>query len=263
MIMALALALAVSAPDTVPTGRLQSFNVSGRPFADSLTVQVYLPPGYSASRRLPAIYAFHPHADYFGTLKLPAALDSAIAADMAPTLAVLLPAVEDQKATRPGTPEFEAWQQLVMERVIPAVEARYAARRDAAGRRLLAFSIGANVLTDLAVRHPGRFSRVAAQSPGWMFWDEEKSAISDVHIDEAIGRVERARGAMPAFWFMWGDAAEEWESRSRVHGERYLAALRGKGAAVEGPVLVPGGHGLRLVTSSLPAALRFLAYETK
>jgi hypothetical protein len=95
-----------------------------------------------------------------------------------------------------------------------------------------------------------------------MFWDNEKKAISDVHIDEAIARVERARGALPAFWFMWGDADEDWESRSRRNGERYMAALRGRGAAVEGPVLMSGGHGLRLAMSSLPSALRFVAGQT-
>jgi pimeloyl-ACP methyl ester carboxylesterase len=140
------------------------------------------------------------------------------------------------------------------------VERRFAASPRRADRWLLAFSGGANVMIDLAVRYPGLCARVAAQSPGWMFRDPATlQKIDQVFIDGAVQNVERATGGeLPAFWFTWGDANSEWESRSRAHGARMMRALRARGARVEQGALVPGDHGLPLLEQSLRDALTFL-----
>lgn len=269
---ALALALALALPpdaahaaaaaasvDPVVPGRVDSFRVAGAPFADSLTVMVYLPPSWRADRPHPVAYASAAHL-YFRIVRLPARLDSLAAEGVALPVVVGLPDVDSRDASRVGSPAALAYAALVVERVLPAVEARYAVRADREGRALLGFSSGANVALDLALVHPERFGRVAAQTPGWMFWDGEREAISEDFTDRAVARVAEARfdAAPPAHWFMWGDADEEWESRSRVNGARYIEALRARGAAVEGPLVVPGGHGPRLALASLRQALAFL-----
>jgi hypothetical protein len=113
---------------------------------------------------------------------------------------------------------------------------------------------------DLYFGRAALFARVAAQSPGWMFRDPATMRkIDQVFIDGAIRNVERATGGeLPSFWFTWGDAASEWESRSRVHGARMIRALRARGASVEQGALVPGDHGLPLLEQSLREALAFL-----
>jgi hypothetical protein len=83
--------------------------------------------------------------------------------------------------------------------------------------------------------------------------------IDQVFIDGAVQNVTHAAsGELPAFWFTWGDANSEWESRSRVHGAQMMRALRARGARVEQGALVPGDHGLQLLEQSSRAALAFL-----
>jgi pimeloyl-ACP methyl ester carboxylesterase len=175
-------------------------------------------------------------------------------------IAVALPAPDAWDASRPDTPEGAVFVRFIADSIVPEVERRFAASPRRADRWLLGFSGGANVMLDLAVRRPALFGRVAAQSPGWMFRDPATlQTIDQVFIDGAIRNVERATGeVLPAFWFTWGDAASEWESRSRVHGARMMQALRARGARVEQGALVPGDHGLHLLEQSLREALAFL-----
>lgn len=237
-------------------GSVESFRLPSSALGDTLDVRVYLPEGHDSARRYPAVYTFVGEV-YFDRSGLTAWMDSAVAAGMEPVLVVALPGPESLEGWRPDTPEGVAFQRAIRTEVVPAVEQRYGASPDREGRRLLGFSAGANVAVDLAVRHPELFGRVAAQSPGWMF--QEEGRISTHFLGEAVAHVEAAGGArLPAFWFVWGDGASEWESRSRANGEEVMRALRSRGAEVRQGTPIPGDHGLHQIRASLQEAFAFL-----
>ncbi|HEU4699228.1 MAG TPA: alpha/beta hydrolase-fold protein [Gemmatimonadales bacterium] len=245
--------------DTTMHARLDTLRLRDPDTGDSLVVAVWLPPQYRADRPLPAVYAF-PTGVYFDRLRLPATLDSAMRAGLPPAVVVALPDPE-LEAYLLGSAASRTFLRQVAEVVVPAVEARYAVRRERAGRRFLGFSAGANLLLELAMREPALVARVAAQSPGWMLRDST-NAIGERMTPAALAAARTLpRGGAPRFWFVWGDGAEPWESASRENGRAVMAALRERGAPVTYAGTVPGGHGLPLGVRSMEAALRFLLAE--
>lgn len=253
-----ALARAARAPASPPAGIVDSFAVASAALGDTLPVHVYLPPGYSTARRHPVVYTAQ-RGVYFDRLRLPAWMDSAVARGAPPAIVVAVPDAGALEAFRPDTPAGDAYVRFIADELVPAVEARYAARAEPAGRLLLGFSVGANLFVDVAVRRPGRFGRVAAVSPGWMFRAERSSDIGAEF--RAAAEANIARGAAPTgteFWFVWGDGPSAWERRSREHGAVVTGALRARRARVTDAGLVPGDHGLALAQGALPAAMAFL-----
>lgn len=241
------------------TGTVDSFTVASAALGETLTVLAYRPPGYGASGQCPAIYTLQ-RGVYFDRLHLPAWMDSAVSDGMRPAVLVSIPDPDAHglDAFRPDTRAGEAFARFIADEVVPAVESRYAVGRSPEGRLLLGFSAGANVLLDVAVRHPGRFGRVAAVSPGWMFRDERGGIGTEFH-DAALANIAHApAGLATRFWFVWGDGPSEWEHRSRLSGREVMAALRARGAPVVDAGLAPGDHALALARTTARDAIAFL-----
>ena len=170
----------------------------------------------------------------------------------------VLLALAGSLAFRPDTPEGDAYVRFIAEELVPAVEARHATRAEPAGRLLLGFSAGANVLLDVAVRNPALFGRMAAVSPGWMFRSDD-GGIGVQFDSSAVANIRRAPSApVTNVWFVWGDGPSEWERRSRVLGAGVIAALRARGATVRDAGLVPGDHDLDLARKTLAGAMGYL-----
>jgi enterochelin esterase-like enzyme len=238
-------------------GVVDSFALPSLALGETLTVRVHLPRGYAPGRRYPAVYALQAGV-FFDRLNMPAWMDSAAGAGLPPALAVAIPDAEGLDAFRPDGARGDAYVRFVADELVAAVEARYAARREPAGRLLLGFSVGANVLVDVAARYPGRFGRVAATSPGWMFRADDGGIGQDFHA-AAIRNIAGAPSLRAtAFWFAWGDGPSEWERRSVKSGAVVMAALRERGASVEDGGLLPGDHGLALARTGMGPALAFL-----
>jgi enterochelin esterase-like enzyme len=237
---------------TAVAARQEMLAFESRVLGTAVEVPVLLPAGYSPEGRYPVIYALLGPV-YFGqSNRLARAL---AAADGPAAIAVGAPSVEtDSEAT---------YFRFLAEELVPAVEARYAARAEREARWLLGFSWGANLAGALAVAYPQTFSRVAAQSPGWMSWDRERQQIGERFTDRALAGIAATEADVwPRFWFVWGNSNEDaWEVESRLNGARVLAALRARGALAIDAGTVPGGHDAGLIDGSLPAALAWLAGE--
>lgn len=254
LLLCLGGASALAGPSVPARGTLERLKVA-RPDGKETEHAIYLPPGYTPKRRYPAVYVGNGSL-YFNTLKLPEWLDGAIAAGLPPVVAVGLDA-GTMEETRSGAPGAEAFQRHVAEGVVGAVEKRYAVVKGREGRWLLGFSEGANPLVEIGARFPQLFSRVAAQSPGWMHpWPEG----GRMHFaEEALAALQRVKKGtlLPEYWFLWGDEAKGWEADSRVYGARVIEVLRAHGARVK-EERTAGGNGLPLLARTLPSALRFL-----
>jgi pimeloyl-ACP methyl ester carboxylesterase len=217
---------------------------------DSLQLNLHSNPAASAAT--PITYIFAGPLYWGRSVRLPQVADSLAGRGEIPPMRFV------------GLPPLDAAADLLAhvlrEELVPQVEARLGCTTCAEQRTLLAFSANANHAVSLGVTQPGLFVRIAAQSPGWMLWDARAQAIARVFVEDALREIEQpAAGSLPRFWFVWGDGPSEWESRSRIHGQRVLHALRARGAEVTDPPSVPGDHGLELVRYTLPSALRFLA----
>lgn len=227
---------------------------------DTVETTVYLPPGAQANRRLPVVYAIYTEPYFTArTVRFAEWLDSAMTHGVPPMIVVGVPTPATLDAVRPDTDAGRHYRRFLLEELLPAVESHHPVCAVREGRGLLGFSAGGNTAVDVAVRAPGRFAAVAAQSPGWMLWSQESRTIGAEFTRPAVDAVVAAGSlATLPFWFAWGDADEEWEARSRRNGQAIIAALRSTGAPVDIGTPIAGGHGLHQIPASLPEALTFL-----
>jgi hypothetical protein len=246
--------------------RIEQLRIESAALGEVLSAEVYVPHGYDPKSRHATIYTysgdiylkmdsgFRPRLE--GTTGI-AAGNELIVSIPFPSNTALAAALSRLDGNAPT-----AFADFVADELVPAVEARYSAEPDRKRRWLLAFSSGAVQALDLAITKPEVFSRVAAQSPGWMIWDGEKGVIGADFTDNALARIFAHCGRLNLLstWFVWGDSdTDDWERRSRTeNGPRVLKALSGCGARVETSPAVPGEHDLSLVGASAGAALEFL-----
>lgn len=214
---------------------------------EAIEVVARLPEGYRTDERLPFVLILH------GTWHFNAehGLERLLNEEMPRAVVVALPIPEGQTAADQG--------RALRGTIWPAIVARYPGVAEAPMRGVMAFSSGANDALSIALREPDMFDRVALQSPGWMAWDRRTWVIGSDVTDEAVAEAEAiAPGRYPDIWFIWGDADEEWERRSRENGARVIAALVGRGVRVTDGGTVPGGHDGRLLATTLKPALDWL-----
>jgi len=130
------------------------------------TGYVYLPPGFTASRRYPVVYLLHgmpgSPSEYLAGARLVAFGDAAIAAGTVPPFIAVMPAAGTQ-------PHYNGewagiWEHHVVARVVPWVDAHLPTIASPRGRVLAGLSAGGYGAVDIALRNPGVFGTVEAWS---------------------------------------------------------------------------------------------------
>ncbi len=91
----------------------------------------------------------------------------------------------------------EAYGRLVVERIKPAIDARYRTLCGANNTALAGSSLGGLISLDMFQRHPGVFGRVAAVSPS-LWWNDRSM----------LRRLEQSAPALPARLWLDGGSAE-------------------------------------------------------
>ena len=109
-------------------------------------MQVYTPPGYSAEKKYPVLYLLHgiggDETEWQRFAKPNLLLDNLIAEGKAAPMIVVMPNGRAQKNDRAegnvfaAAPAFAAFEQDLLEDVIPAIEARYSVQADREHRAL-------------------------------------------------------------------------------------------------------------------------------
>ncbi len=145
----------------VPAGTFEELTVESRAMGGPRRAVVWVPPARGAgTERLPALYLLD-GLDYreFGRAHTVAG-NLIASAKLPPFLLVLVPPVD----RRAEYERNEAFERFLVTELVPAVEARWPARKDPAGRGVMGVSLGAFAALSVTARHPDVFGRCGAQS---------------------------------------------------------------------------------------------------
>lgn len=163
----------------VPAGRIERFEHDSPVTGTRRAASVYLPPGYAAGRKVPVLYLLHGiggnHDEWRGYVRAHHILDNLIAAGRALPMIVVMPngrAQADDRvppAERMFTPEhvaaFARFEPELLQSLIPAIEATYAADGDRRRRAIAGLSMGGGQALNIGLAHLDRFAWVGAFSP--------------------------------------------------------------------------------------------------
>jgi enterochelin esterase-like enzyme len=144
---------------TVWTGRIPNTVLP-----DQRLSAVYLPPGFTATRRYPVVYLLHgmkgsPASIYRG-MQLAKVADALIAGGAMPFIAVLPvagPRVDPNAGEWAGV-----WEQYLVRDVVPWADAHLPTIETAAGRALEGVCAGGFGAVDIGLRHPGVFGTLGS-----------------------------------------------------------------------------------------------------
>jgi len=168
-------------PSTV-NGRWEELKVESRATGGPRSAFVWSSAPAGATGPLPVLYLLD-GTDYRDFAKAHAVAGNLVGAGrLPPLLLVFVPPVDrraeydddrsNRAAGRPGAgapgiaPTHAAFTRFLVDELVPAVEARWRVRKDAAGRGVMGASLGGFAALSVTARRPGVFGRCGAQSTG-------------------------------------------------------------------------------------------------
>lgn len=138
---------------------------------------VYLPPGYSSEKKYPVLYLLHgiggDETEWSRSASPQVILDNLIADGKAAPMILVMPngrALADDRATgdifsADKVAGFAAFERDLLDCLIPAVQAKYSTRTDAAGRGIAGLSMGGGQTLNFGLGHLDAFAWIGAFSP--------------------------------------------------------------------------------------------------
>jgi enterochelin esterase-like enzyme/surfactin synthase thioesterase subunit len=157
-------------------GRVELFEYDSAVTGTRRKAQVYLPPAYSPGTKYPVLYLLHgiggDEHEWIRLSKAPAVLDNLIAAGKAAPMIVVLPngraLPDDRVPENPFAAEqiagFARFERDLLDHLIPAVEAQYAAHRDRGRRAIAGLSMGGGQSLNFGLGHLDTFAWIGAFS---------------------------------------------------------------------------------------------------
>jgi S-formylglutathione hydrolase FrmB len=123
---------------------------------------IYLPPGFNESTRYPVVYLLHGMRgspdEYLAATQLPTFADTEISAGRLDPFIAVVPAA-GPNAEYDG--EWAGrWENALVDRIVPWVDARLPTRANAAGRVIAGLSAGGFGAVDIGLRHPSLFRTI-------------------------------------------------------------------------------------------------------
>jgi enterochelin esterase-like enzyme len=225
---------------------------------------VYLPPGFQAGSRYPAIFLLHGFpgspSGFYDSLQLAKVADQLISAHRVAPFIAVMPVAGRVTGKRSDEEWAGPWETYLVHDVVPWASGHLPVRTDQADRAIAGLSAGAFGAIDIALRHPGMFG-VAESWSGYFhpFRDgplaHASAAALAAHDPTVLVRREAAllRRRHVRFFlttgFNHGGIFRRWtyEFAAELHG----LGLPNRVWASQAP---DGGKYLRL---QLPAALEF------
>lgn len=163
------------ARSNVPHGQIELVEYQSRSYGIRRRMNVYTPPDYSPSKKYPVLYLLHGiGGDETGWLfahpnRL---LDNLIAAGRAKPMIIVMPNGRIRRGAGPvgsiddETPAFAAFEQDLLEDVIPTIESRYSVQADRGHRAIAGLSMGGGQSLNFGLGHPDKFAWVGGFSSG-------------------------------------------------------------------------------------------------
>jgi enterochelin esterase-like enzyme len=160
-------------PD-IPHGKLEMIEYDSKTVGTRRKMQVYTPPGYSPDKKYPVLYLLHgiggDETEWERAAKPSLLMDNLLAEGKTVPMILVMPNGRAQKNDRAegnvflSAPAFAAFEQDLLQDVIPAIEARYSVQADRGHRGLAGLSMGGGQSLNFGLAHPDTFAWVGAFS---------------------------------------------------------------------------------------------------
>jgi enterochelin esterase-like enzyme len=160
--------------DDIPHGKLEMTEYDSKTVGTTRKMQVYTPPGYTAETKYPVLYLLHgiggDETEWQRFAKPNILLDNLIADGKAVPMIIVLPNGRAQKNDRAegdvfrSAPAFAAFEQDLLQDVIPTIESRYSVQADREHRALAGLSMGGGQSLNFGLKHLDTFAWVGGFS---------------------------------------------------------------------------------------------------
>jgi len=160
--------------DDIPHGKLEMIEYESKTVGTTRKMQVYTPPGYSTEKKYPVLYLLHgiggdeTEWQRFATPNV--LLDNLIAEGKAVPMIIVMPNGRAQKNDRAegnvfaSAPAFAAFENDLLNDVIPTIESRYSVQTDREHRALAGLSMGGGQSLNFGFAHLDTFAWIGAFS---------------------------------------------------------------------------------------------------
>jgi enterochelin esterase-like enzyme len=160
--------------DDIPHGKIEMTEYDSKTVGTTRKMQVYTPPGYTRDKKYPVLYLLHgiggdeTEWQRFATPNL--LLDNLIAEGKAVPMIIVLPNGRAQKNDRAegdmfrSAPAFAAFEQDLLQDVIPTIESRYSVQAGREHRALAGLSMGGGQSLNFGLAHLDTFAWVGGFS---------------------------------------------------------------------------------------------------
>jgi len=205
----------IEAHPGMPHGSIQSFDFHSAVLGNHRRVQVYLPPGYAADTLLhyPSIYV-NDGGEYISLAFMNNVLDYSIdRGEIEKVIAVFVDPVDRNSEYRLN----EAYRRMIIDELVPHVDAAYRTLHDPAKRGIMGASLGGLISFFIACRHPEVFGLCAGQSSAFQ-----------VENDRMIDIIASGSKKNVLFYLDWGT----YETAIRRSNLDMLDVLHAKGYSI-------------------------------
>ncbi|MEW4570042.1 alpha/beta hydrolase-fold protein [Tautonia sp. JC769] len=190
--------------DGIPRGTLEMISYESESVGTTRRMNVYTPPGYSEEREYPVLYLLHgiggDETEWQRFARPDVLLDNLIAEGAAEPMIVVMPNGRAQQNDRAegnvfaGAPAFAAFEEDLLNDVIPAIESRYSVKADREHRALAGLSMGGGQALNFGLAHLDTFAWVGAFS----------AAPNTKPAAELVPDPDRAREQLKLLWIACG-----------------------------------------------------------
>lgn len=206
----------------IPHGRLEMIEYDSKTVGTRRKMQVYTPPGYSRQQKYPVLYLLHgiggdeTEWERFATPDV--LLDNLLADGKAVPMIIVMPNGRAEKDDHPTgdvfrhAPAFAAFEQDLLQDVIPAIESRYSTQKDREHRALAGLSMGGGQSLDFGLAHLDTFAWIGGFS----------SAPNTKSPAELLPDPDRAKKELRLLWLSCGNKDGLLDISQDVHA--YLKA---------------------------------------
>jgi enterochelin esterase-like enzyme len=235
----------------VPHGKVEMISYESKSVGTPRKMQVYTPPGYSKEKKYPVLYLLHgiggDETEWQRFAKPNVLLDNLLAEGKVTPMIVVMPNGRAQKNDRAegngfrSAPAFAAFEQDLLQDVIPTIEARYSVQADREHRALAGLSMGGGQSLNFGLAHLDTFAWVGAFSAApntkppaelvpdpavaraklKLLWIACGKRDGLIHISQGIHAYLKAK-EIPHVWHVDGNAHDptEWKNNLYLFSQR-------------------------------------------
>lgn len=232
--------------DGIAHGKLETVEYESSTVGGRRKARVYTPPAYGGDRKYPVLYLLHgiggDENEWARNGAPDIILDNLYADKKAVPMIIVLPngrAAKDIKPNDPipkQSPAFAAFEQDLLDHLIPFIEKTYAAKTDRESRAIAGLSMGGGQSLNFGLGHMDTFAWVGGFSP---------APNTKAPIDLIKGR-EAEAGRLKLLYIACGDRDGLFRVSQGVH-----AMLDEKKVPHEYRVIPGGGHDFKVWKSDL------------